>query len=420
VLLSRPSCLRHVAIASIRRPKEGWLSFAAVNLLVYVSDALRADHVGCYGARFVNTRTLDELAAGGLRFDDAIAAAPWTAPSLTSMVTGLYPHRHGCLAWDPEVDQALSTVFDRFVEAEYDVASFVFDTSYLFRGLRNANVRGETDTLDGAVAFLRAKRDRPFFAFIHSWATHMPRGLRHAEKKEWREAKLAFLAKIQSGTAVGLEACRAEYREGAEHASEVLVASLLEELDRLSLRESTVFLFVSDHGESWGERFQDKSQVKGIYHLHGATIYDEILQVPLILSAPGRLEPEVVHSQVSTVDIAPTLLELAGIDGLDADGCSLLDPVPDRDVYAATSDRGALSQVAVRRPPWKLIQHLADGREEAYRLDVDPRELVDRATEAPDELRFLLGRELDDVERRRLSPEEEAVVVSRLEDLGYL
>ena len=396
------------------------LSLAAVNVLVYVSDALRADHVGCYGARFVNTRTLDELAAGGLRFDDAIAAAPWTAPSMTSMVTGLYPHRHGYLSWQDGLDPALPSVFDRFVEGGYDVATFVFDQTYLFRGFPNANVRGETDTLDGVVEFLRATRDRPFFAFVHSWATHMPRGLRHAEKKQWREAKVAFLAKLQGGTASGLETCRGEYREGVEHASEVLVASLLEELDKLALRESTAILFLSDHGESWGERFADKSEVKGIYHLHGATLYDEILQVPLLLVAPGHTEPGVITSQVSTVDVAPTLLELAGLSGLDADGRSLFDPEPGRDVYAATSDRGALSQVGVRRPPWKLIHHLAQGRDEAYRLDIDPRELVDRSDEAPDELRFLLKRELDDVERRELSAEEEAVVVSRLEDLGYL
>lgn len=390
-----------------------------MNVLVYVSDALRADHLGCYGAQRVATPTLDALAARALRFERAFSAAPWTAPSMTSMITGLAPYRHGYLAWQQDVDPSLVSVFDRFVEGGYDVASFVFDESYLFRGLRNANVRGETDTLDGVSAFLRERRDRPFFLFVHSWATHMPRGLRHAEKKEWREAKLAFLAKIQGGRATDVESCREEYRTGVEYASEVLVASVLEELDTLRLRDSTAVLFVSDHGESWGERFEGPSEVRGIYHLHGATLYDEILHVPLILSIPG-VAPRAVEAQVSTVDIVPTLLELAGLPALDGDGRSLLDPTPDRIVFAATSDRGVLSQVGARRPDWKLIRHLADGREEAYRLDVDPRERVDRAADAPGDLRALLQRELDDVERRELSPEEEAIVVARLEDLGYL
>ena len=391
-----------------------------MNVLVYVSDALRADHLGCYGARFLATPTLDELAAGGRRFDQAVSAAPWTAPSMTSMVTGVYPYRHGYLAWDQQLDPSLATAFDRFVEGGYDVASFVFDETYLFRDLRNANVRGETDTLDGVMAFLRERRSRPFFLFVHSWATHMPSGLRHGEKKEWREAKMAFLAKIQAGTAGGLEECREEYRAGVEHASEVLVASLLDELETRGLRETTALVFASDHGESWGERFDDKSRVQGIYHLHGQTLHDELLQVPLIVSAPGQVAPGTVATQVSTVDIVPTVLGLAGLPELEGDGRSLLDPDPDRAVYAATSDRGALSEVCVRTPTWKLIRHLSDGREESYQLDVDPRELVDREGDAPDGLRALLQRELDDVERRELSPEEEAVVVARLEDLGYL
>ena len=66
-----------------------------MNVVVYVSDALRIDYVGCYGARYVNTRTIDELASSGVRFDQAITAAPWTCPSMTSIVTGLYPHHHG-------------------------------------------------------------------------------------------------------------------------------------------------------------------------------------------------------------------------------------------------------------------------------------------------------------------------------------
>ena len=87
---------------------------------------------------------------------------------------------------------------------------------------------------------------------------------------------------------------------------------------------ATTFAFLSDHGESWGERFADKEEVKGVYHMHGATLFDEIVQVPLILSAPGRLEPAVVESQVRSVDLMPTLLELAGLPARETDGESLL------------------------------------------------------------------------------------------------
>jgi choline-sulfatase len=147
--------------------------------------------------------------------------------------------------------------------------------------------------------------------------------------------------------------------------------------------------------------------------------------VPLVLSAPGRIEPAVVRSQVRSVDLVPTLLELAGVPSSPVDGASLLPLLDgredeDRPAVVVGTDRGSLSQLAVRMPPWKLILDVESGEEEAYRLDVDPRERVSRAAEAPGELRELAFRELESAERRELTEEEEATVARRLADLGYL
>src|SRR5918996_488695 len=334
----------------------------AVNVLVYVSDALRIDHLGCYGARFVNTRTVDEFAAGG----------------------------------------------------------FVFDRNYLFKDLPEANVGGTSESLDGVVEWLRENRDGPFFLYVHSWATHMPYDILHSERQDWLAAKQEVIDGIQSDSASALEAMREAYRQAVERQSEVLFASLLEELDELGLSESTVIAFTSDHGESWGERFAAKGDVKGVYHMHGATLYDEIVHLPLILSAPGRLEPAVVSSQVRSVDLVPTLLELAGLPGRETDGVSLLDVDGDRPAVIAGTDMGALTKLAVRMPPWKLILHVESGEEEAYHLETDPRERVSRPTDVPPDLRALVFSELESAERRELTEEEEATVAKRLSDLGYL
>jgi len=396
-----------------------------VNVVVYVSDALRADHLGCYGARFLHTGTIDELAAGGARFDQAISAAPWTAPSMTSMVTGLYPHHHGYLHWDAELAPTTETLFRALGAHGYEVGTFVFDTNFLFRDLPEANVLGTSETLDGAVSWLRANGEKPFLLFFHSWATHMPYTVQHSERTDWRAAKQEVLEGIQADSAGALEATREAYRQAVERQSEVLVASLLDELESLGLRERTAFAFLSDHGESWGERFAAKEDVKGVYHMHGATLYDEVVQVPLVLSAPGRIEPAVVRSQVRSVDLAPTLLELAGVPGGDTDGVSLLPLLDgteegDRTAVIAGTDRGALTKLAVRRPPWKLILDVESGEEEAFRLDVDPRERESRPGDAPPELREEVFRQLESAERRELSEEEEATVARRLADLGYL
>ena len=97
-----------------------------------------------------------------------------------------------------------------------------------------------------------------------------------------------------------------------EYQSEHNIAAVLETLEELGVRDSTAVVVTADHGESWGERFDDKSEVRGVYHMHGAGLWDEVLQVPLILAAP-ELDPAVVPWQVRTVDIAPTLLDMAGM-----------------------------------------------------------------------------------------------------------
>ena len=396
-----------------------------MNLVVWVADALRVDHVGCYGGETVATPTIDELAAGGVRFDQAISAAPWTAPSTASMVTGLYPHRHGYLHWDAELDPAHPTLFTVAAAYGYETGSFVFDERYLFRDFADANVAGTSERLDGAVEWLHERGSRPFCLWFHSWTTHMPYGVLHSERKEWRQAKEDIIAGIQSGDPAALDALYASYREAVERESETFFAGFLQALDDLGLREQTAIAFVADHGESWGERYDDKSEIQGTYHMHGADLYDEVVRVPLILAAPERLEPAVVASQVSLVDLMPTLLELADapIDGLD--GSSLLplaagSEAGDRPALIVGTDTGAVSQLALRQPPWKLTVHVESGEEEAYRLDDDPGEIESRPDDVPGELRERLYAELETVSRKALTVEEQALVEQRLSDLGYL
>ena len=374
----------------------------------------------------MRTPTIDALAASGVRFDQCIAAAPRTSLAATSIATGRYPHHHGVLDWGSEVASDTETMQGRFARAGFEVASFVFDEGFLFRNIPDAMVRGRSDSIDPILGWLEANARQPFHLFVHSWATHLPYNAPHRSRAEWREGKRRIIERIRSDQASGVESAREAYRRAVEHQSEHNIAALLETLDELGLRESTAVVVTADHGESWGERFADRSEVRGVYQLHGAGLWDEVLHVPLIVAAPG-LGPAVVPSQVRTVDVAPTVLDLAGLDPLPAaDGSSLLPLLDgrergDRTAFAVTSDLGNLSQMAVRQPPWKLVRWVPSDDEEAYRLDADPREQTDVRAQAPRRLRRMLDDEMATVRREVvMSVKEEAAVTRRLEDLGYL
>ncbi len=399
---------------------------AQVNLVVWVADALRVDHVGCYGAQQVATPTIDHFAAGGARFDQAISAAPWTAPSTASMITGLYPHHHGYLHWDAEPDPAHPSLFTVAAAYGYETGSFVFDERYLFRDFPRRERRGHERAAGRRrrVAARARPRSRSASGSTAGRRTcrtaFSTRSARSGSGRRKTSSPASSPATRRRSTRL-----RDSYRAAVERESEQHFAGFLQALEELGLREQTAIAFVSDHGESWGERYADKSLVKGTYHMHGADLYDEIVRVPLILVAPGRVGSAVIPSQVSLVDLMPTLLELADapIDGLD--GRSLLPVVEsaerdDRPAFIAGTDKGAVSQLALRQPPWKMTVHVQSGEEQAYRLDEDAGELVDRANEVPGEVRERLYAELETVSRRELSAEEEALVEQRLSDLGYL
>ena len=354
-----------------------------MNLVVWVADALRVDHVGCYGAQHVATPTIDELAAGGVRFDQAISAAPWTAPSTASMITGLYPHRHGYLHWDAELDPALPTLFTVAAAYGYETGSFVFDERYLFRDFAGRERRGHERAARrrGRVA-ARAGREAvlplvPQLDDAHALRRPPLRaqGVAAGEGGHHRRHPVR-----RPGRARG--AARELPRGGGARVREHF-AGFLQALDELGLREQTAIAFVSDHGESWGERYADKTQVKGTYHMHGADLYDEIVRVPLILAAPGRCEPAVVPSQVSLVDLHADAARAGGCADRrprrDARCCRspTASEQGDRPAFVVGTDKGAVSQLALRQPPWKLTVHVQSGEEEAYRLDVDPGELVE-------------------------------------------
>ena len=187
-----------------------------------------------------------------------------------------------------ELDPALPTLFTVAAAYGYETGSFVFDERLPLPRLRRRERRGTSERLDGAVEWLRERAAKPFCLWFHSWTTHMPYGVLHSKRKEWKRAKEDIIAGIQSGDPAALEALRESYREAVQrNPSSTLPASSRRSMSSAcaSRRPSRSSPTTASRGAS---AIADKTQVKGTYHMHGADLYDEIVRVPLILSAPGR------------------------------------------------------------------------------------------------------------------------------------
>ena len=401
--------------------------------ILFIADAVRPDYLGCYGDTAANTPAIDYLASHGVRFETAITAAPWTAPSTASLISGLDAYRHRIFTWNQGFPEDVYTLFHAFAEHSHVVGSFVFDQDLLFNQMPFANVQGDSHRFNQVCQWLDHNADRDFFLYVHSWATHMPTHVHHADGDKWKTAKQGYIELLQTGEQAAVTASQASYRRAIEDASANQVGELINVLQDRSILDETLFIFLSDHGESWGERYQDKQKIQGLHSLHGHFLYDETLKVPLILHWPAYLPPSrLVTHQVRLVDLVPTILDLAGIPwpefSWQPDGASLrtlIDGRPKMDLPAlsATSELGQLSRISLRTPLYKYIFTLGNRDAEMYSLKQDPGEQHNLLSQYPliaRQMQAHIDSLLTSSPHYDLAPEEKATLIDQMTKLGYL
>jgi len=366
-----PLCLRTALRASYRQVFHA-LAAAAVatgaagcakepprvrpNVLLVTIDTLRADFVHAYGFPHPTTPNIDELAARGALFELAFAASTATVPSHASIMTSRYVREHSVGPENGSTRLAgLPTLAERFGDAGYDTAAFVSNVvlkarSGLDRGFARyddelpeaeANrlmyfERNAGETAERALLWLREPRDAPFFVWVHLQDPHgpytppAPYDARVPELPLRTERPLPVLRAnrgrggLPDYQALGDERRAARY--AGLYAGEVSFADawagrLVEAAERAAENEKIegrplVVLLTADHGESLDEH--------GFFFQHGHATTPEQARVPFVVVAPGvptKRSSTVVHH----VDIAPTLLELAGLPPLDVQsGVSLV------------------------------------------------------------------------------------------------
>jgi choline-sulfatase len=389
--------------------------------IVLVSiDTLRADHVGAYGAKSGATPFLDALADEGVVFLDALTPVPVTLPAHASILTGLLPHRHGVrdnglyrLPADvPVLAQGLA---DGGYDTAAVVAAAVLDRQFgLDRGFRTYD-----DSVGGAASLTIAERPAaavtdaalaaaarlkpPFFLFVHYYDPHAA----YRPPSPFAER---FAVQPYDGEVAYVD-------------SEL--GRLRRELLTRGLSKDAVFVVTSDHGEGLGEHGEAT---------HGPFLYQPTLHVPMLVVAPGRWPGRRrVEALVSNVDVAPTLLSLAGLpvppnlDGRDLGPLARGEAAPARVLPLE-------SEFALNSYGWAPLVGVTDGalkwigapEEELYDLAADPGERTNLAERRDDETKRLsvLWKKTVLEDRRSLSAPrseaENAERLARLQSLGYV
>lgn len=295
------------------------------NLLLISIDSLRADHLGSYGYPRDTSPAIDALAASGVRFENAMAQAPWTLPSHASLLTSLYPRSHGATdrkarlgPRTPSLAGALkkagyqthAIVSGTFMQAQFGLdAGFESYDDRIAQGSHSKSheVVTSPDIHERVVGFLD-ESEAPFFLFVHYWDVHYDY-VAPAPYDTLFDPDYA--GDVDSTRFIGNPAIRADMDPRdlqhivALYDGEIAwvdshIALLMAELERRQLLHSTIVVLTSDHGDEFYEH-------GGKGHQH--SLYQELVHVPLIIRAPG-LAPRTLETPVELVDVMPTLLDL--------------------------------------------------------------------------------------------------------------
>jgi arylsulfatase A-like enzyme len=445
------------------------------NLVLILVDCLRPDRLGCYGSQASAAPHIDRLAMGGVVFEQAIAMGFHTLTTMPSILSGCYPSTFGGFAHladaRPRLPQVLRSLgyrtaafspnpylsrargyalgFDDFDEclpglmprSNHWKALLVRGINRLFRrwgvSIECPPYLDAQSVTAQAMRWLRRAAE-PYFLWIHYMDAHTPYNLQRCSlllpqgrgqrpydsgfwKRLWRQPDQVSQAELVLAQRL--------YDDGVRFVDSQ-IGRLVEMLRTIGQLDRTVFVITADHGEAFCEH--------GSFG-HSNHLYENIIHVPLVISpAEAALAGHRVSAQVRQLDLAPTLIEVAGGNPPSAmQGVSLL---PNLQGRALSQPLPAMSQtnpaknwlVSLREPPWKLIWRVDAGTTqgdgvELYHLEDDPSEqnnLADRYPQRTAIMQEALRQHIatldfsdgDDSEPEDIDP----AVLDRLQALGYV
>ena len=378
-------------------------------VIVYLVDTLRADHTGVYGYARDTTPRLDAFARDAVVFEQAVAHASWTKPSVASLMTSLLPAQHEAVQLRDPLDERHVTLSEMLRAKGYATGAAIanavifmpgsrFEQGFdVFTGLHGPRGHASKDVeaavvVDAALRFIDARRGLPTFLYVHTMDPHVP-----------YTPPAPFDRKYEPHPAPGHPGIdpRTDYKEPLDR--ERLIAQydgdiaygdrefgrFLDQLRARGLYDEALIVFLSDHGEE----FLDHGG-----WLHGRSVFDELVRIPLLVKFPGRrFAGRRVSEQAQEVDLLPTVLLSQGL------------PVPEPPAIAGRplqpmiegrsgGERPAVSEIShrgfvahgLRTSRDKYVQRFSPQQDELYfDLAQDPKEQRDRQGEARERVRAL-------------------------------
>jgi arylsulfatase A-like enzyme len=344
------------------------------HVLLLVVDALRADHVSCYGYKKNTSPNIDLLSQRGVRFTNAYSASPFTRYAFPILLTGrLIPE----ISWNPDIfppgiSDKNTTIAEIMRDAGFKTAAFLtyyamttpwgmtqgFDHVDDDLAVAPSEFYGSITSegiVDRTVKWIEANAKERWFAFVHFMDVHSTY-VKHEGIPTFGKGKEGLY-------------------DGEVFFADRAIGRLLARMAELGLEGDTAVVLMADHGEMLGAHGEKT---------HGSSVWQEALRIPLILVSPG-IKPGVAPCVASHVDVAPTILNLVGIDG-GKYGMTASTLVPDL-LGSCDPDREIVSELnnfrVIVGPRYKLIHRTISQTDQLYDIAEDPGEQRDLSEENP-------------------------------------
>lgn len=384
--------LRNHSSATTRTEKE--------NFIIIMLDALRRDHLGCYGYQRNTSPNIDSIAKDGTIFTQAIGQGSWTIPSIYSLSTSTYPRTHQVYNAGDRLTNGIPVLFKKLRDSGYYLGlihykgklepfhfpeiekCFNYFSQYKFHNKSSEEITQE------AIEWLKTNKKKNFFLWLFYLPPHEPndppapydemfvndefgkindRYVPLADESKKLFEGIGAIPRINSVKNItSLNYYIARYDASIRYVDD-LIGALIAELKKMGLYENTTIIITADHGEALGEHNH--------YFMHSISLYDELIRIPLIIKSKDFPKNAKIDRQIQEIDIMPTLLDIADITPPQScEGTSLLKLINENYYPIKHAFSEYDMKRSVRTQDWKLIYSLDKDEYELYNLKNDPGE----------------------------------------------